>query len=256
MVGDARRRAAGAGGDASRRGSCGTTERRARCAPALSRGGGFEVRASRHGLLARGRHMSHDWATSQLSFEPTCSSHHPVERQRVLDHDGADHEQVYGAVVDAWQRCECWRCVNAMGWMPIGKPNAFRKSRQAHGSRRGGGVKAVKTESGRMDGVSAIGRRTDASPRLPAANTLVPSATSSYATDSTGSKSSCGSGARARRRGGLEASPRLAIEDLGDRRLLRDRGDEPKCSAAHRAFGPYVEGSLVILHLLQWMRFS
>jgi hypothetical protein len=34
-----------------------------------------------------------------------------------------------------------------------------------------------------------------------------------------------------------------AIEDLGDRRLLRDRGDEPKCSAAPRAFGPYVEHS-------------
>jgi hypothetical protein len=46
--------------------------------------------------------------------------------------------------------------------------------------------------------------------RLPAANTLLPSATSSYATDSTGSKSSCGSGARARRSGGLEASPRLS----------------------------------------------
>ena len=40
-----------------------------------------------------------------------------------------------------------------------------------------------------MDGVSAIGRRTDASPRLPAANTPVPSETSNYATDMTGSKS-------------------------------------------------------------------
>ena len=32
-----------------------------------------------------------------------------------------------------------------------------------------------------------------------------------------------------------------AIENLGDRRLLSDRGDEPKCSAAPRAFGTYVE---------------
>jgi hypothetical protein len=46
-----------------------------------------------------------------------------------------------------------------------------------------------------MVAVSAIGRRTDASPQLPAAKNPVPSATFSYAMDKTGSKSSCGSGA-------------------------------------------------------------
>ena len=57
---------------------------------ALSRGDGFDVRASGHGLLARGRHMSHDWATRQQDFEPKSSSQHPVEPERVLDHHGAD----------------------------------------------------------------------------------------------------------------------------------------------------------------------
>jgi len=61
------------------------------------------------------------------------------------------------------------------------KSNAFRKSRQAAGhvvtsSRRHVGVKAVTTELGQMPGVSAIARRTDASPRLPAANNPAPSA--------------------------------------------------------------------------------
>lgn len=52
----------------------------ARCRPtALSKGDGFDVRASRHGLLAlcqtaQCRHMSHNWATSQQDFEPKCSA--------------------------------------------------------------------------------------------------------------------------------------------------------------------------------------
>jgi len=37
------------------------------------------------------------------------------------------------------------------------------------------------------------------------------------------------------RKGWARGKPK-AIEDLGDRRLLGDRGDEPKCSAAPRAF--------------------
>ena len=57
--------------------------------------------------------------------------------------------------------------------------------------------RAQRTEPAAIDGAKGISRHTDASPRLPAANTPVLSATSSYATDSTGSKSSCGSGARA-----------------------------------------------------------
>jgi hypothetical protein len=57
---------------------------------------------------------------------------------------------------------------------------------------------------GRRRGVIQPDGAASAGPRLMA------SATSSYATDKTGSKSSCGSGARARRRGGLEASPRLS----------------------------------------------
>ena len=52
------------------------------------------------------------------------------------------------------------------------------------------------------------------------------SATNSYATDSTGSKFSCGSGACATK-GWARGNPK-AIEDLGDRRLLDDGGDEPE----------------------------
>jgi hypothetical protein len=80
---------------------------------------------------------------------------------------------------------------------------------------------------------------------LAAANTLVPSATSSYATDSTGSKSSCGSGARARRSGGLEASPRLSrvlvIADSSVVRFARHREERLEPSLhdliQHRGLG-------------------
>jgi len=77
-----------------------------------------------------------------------------------------------------------------------------------------------------MGGVSAMGRRTDASPRLPAANTPVPSATSSYATEKTGSKSSWVRSACATK--GWALGKPKAIEDLGDRRLLDDGGNEPE----------------------------
>jgi len=62
--------------------------------------------------------------------------------------------------------------------------------------------RAQRTEPAAIHGAKGISRHTDASPRLPAANNPVPFTTSSYATDSTGSKSSCGVGS-------IKASPRL-----------------------------------------------
>ncbi|OQB08385.1 MAG: hypothetical protein BWY17_05023 [Deltaproteobacteria bacterium ADurb.Bin207] len=46
--------------------------------------------------------------------------------------------------------------------------------RTSSGSRRGGGVMAVKTEPGRIHGVNAIGRQTHASPPLLAAHNPLP----------------------------------------------------------------------------------
>ncbi len=86
--------------------------------------------------------------------------------------------------------------------------------------------------------VSAIGSRTDASPRLPAANTLVPSA---LRHGQHRAEVQLRVGSACATKGWARGKPK-AIEDLGDRRLLSDRGDEPKCSTAPRAFeSTYVE---------------